>query len=168
MTRGMTTYRSLDVVAPAFMKMAHRIVWCSVATVDAEGRPWSRVLHPMWTWDGVAVTGWVATSPTPIKRAHLAAHPFVSCSYWTPDHDTAQADCRAEWVLDQRTRSEVWERFASTPEPLGYDPGRIGARGWETAASPAFAVLRLTPWRLRVLPGVVLRGDGGELLRWRE
>ena len=37
---------------PAFLEMAHRIVWASAATVDAKGRPRSRVLHPIWQWDG--------------------------------------------------------------------------------------------------------------------
>jgi len=31
-------------VAPAFVRMAHEIVWCSAATVDRSGRPRSRVL----------------------------------------------------------------------------------------------------------------------------
>ncbi len=62
-------------VAPAFVEMAHRIVWASVATVDAHGRPRSRVLHPLWQWDGKRLIGWIATSPTPDKRAHQAAHP---------------------------------------------------------------------------------------------
>lgn len=37
-------------VAPAFRDMAHAIVWASVATVDADGRPRTRILHPLWTW----------------------------------------------------------------------------------------------------------------------
>lgn len=36
----------LNAVAPAFVEMAHRIVWASVATVDGQGRPRSRILHP--------------------------------------------------------------------------------------------------------------------------
>ena len=39
-------------VAPAFVEMAHRIVWSTAATVDNEGRPRSRILHPIWLWDG--------------------------------------------------------------------------------------------------------------------
>ena len=35
-------------IAPAFVEMAHRIVWGSAATVDREGRPRSRILHPIW------------------------------------------------------------------------------------------------------------------------
>ena len=41
---------ALDTVAPAFVDMAHRIVWCTVATVDASGAPRTRVLHPVWEW----------------------------------------------------------------------------------------------------------------------
>ena len=40
----------LSQVAPAFVEMAHHIVWCSAATVDARGRPRSRILHPYWQW----------------------------------------------------------------------------------------------------------------------
>ena len=74
----------LAITAPAFVEMAHKIVWCTVATVDAKGRPRSRVLHPIWRWDGDRLEGWVATGPTPTKRAHLDASPFVSCNYWSP------------------------------------------------------------------------------------
>ncbi|MCB8968188.1 MAG: pyridoxamine 5'-phosphate oxidase family protein, partial [Ardenticatenaceae bacterium] len=42
----------LTEIAPAFVEMAHRIVWCNAATVDSKGRPRSRVLHPIWQWDG--------------------------------------------------------------------------------------------------------------------
>lgn len=31
-----------------------------------------------------------------------------------------------------------------------------------------FAVLKLEPWRLRVFPGTVLMGQGGEVLNWRK
>ena len=34
---------TLKQVAPAFVKMAHQIVWCAVATVDAEGHIWSAI-----------------------------------------------------------------------------------------------------------------------------
>jgi len=70
----------LDQIAPAFVGMAHAIVWASVATVDADGKPRSRILHPIWEWDGTDLFGWVATVPTSLKRAHLAVHPDVSVS----------------------------------------------------------------------------------------
>ena len=34
----------LNTAGPAFLEMAHQIVWCSAATVDRSGRPRSRVL----------------------------------------------------------------------------------------------------------------------------
>ena len=78
-------------IAPPFVKMAHEIVWCTAATVDRKGRPRSRVLHPIWDWDGTELTGWIATGPTPIKRAHLDASPYISCNYWSPSQDTCVA-----------------------------------------------------------------------------
>lgn len=45
----------------AFVEMAHNIVWCTTATVDAKRRPRSRVLHPLWQWEGETLTGWIAT-----------------------------------------------------------------------------------------------------------
>ena len=87
-------------VAPAFVEMAHSIVWCSAATVDAQGRPRSRILHPIWQWDGTFLVGWVGTSPTPIKQAHLKVSPYMSLNYWTPSHDT----CAAEHDTDHAPR----------------------------------------------------------------
>jgi hypothetical protein len=155
----------LAAIAPAFVEMAHRIVWCSVATVGPDERPRSRVLHPIWEWDGTKLHGWIATGPTPLKRAHLDHSPFLSCSYWAPDHDTAVAECRAEWAFDDATCAEVWERFEHGPEPVGYDPAIVPP--WSGGpTSDAFAVLKLDPWRLRVMPGsVMLRGEG-DLLTW--
>ncbi len=153
-------------VAPAFVEMAHRIVWCSAATVDAKGRPRSRVLHPIWQWDGGRLEGWIATGPTPMKRAHLEASPYLSLNYWAPSQDTCLAECRATWAFDDETRSMVWERFRDGPEPVGFDPAIIP--GWDSPTSDGFAGLHLEPWRLRVFPGTVMMGQGGEVLTWRE
>ena len=156
---------NLDTVAPAFVEMAHRIVWAAVATVDADGRPRSRILHPYWEWDGTTLSGIVATGPTPLKRAHLEHSPYASITYWTPSHDTCTAECRVEWAFDDETRIHAWETFKNAPEPVGYDPAIIPQwSGGPTA--PEFAVLQLQPWRVRVLPGTVMLGQGGELLVW--
>lgn len=157
--------QDLSLVAPAFVEMAHRIVWSSAATVDAQGRPRSRILHPIWQWDGTNLVGWVGTVPSPAKRAHLDVSPFMSLNYWAPSHDTCVADCRVTWAFDNETRALVWNMFATTPEPLGYDPKIIP--GWDDPTVEAFAVLRLDPWHLRVFPGAVLLGQGGEILEWR-
>ena len=156
---------SLQDIAPAFVEMAHAIVWCSAATVDAKGRPRSRVLHPIWQWDGAHLTGWIATGPTPTKRAHLAASPHLSCNYWSPNQDTCVAECHAEWAFDDDTRYMVWRLFRDGPAPVGYDPAMIP--GWDSAVSPNFAALKLRPWRLRVMPGAVLLKGEGAAMVWR-
>ena len=152
--------------ADAFIEMAHRIVWATVATVDGAGRPRGRILHPFWQRRDDELVGWIATSPTPLKRAHLEAHPYVSVTYWAPDHDTCTAECAAEWHVDDNTCVAVWDLFEHGPAPVGYDPAIIPA--WSNGpTSPNFAVLQLRPWRLRVMPGTVMTRGQGELLSWR-
>ena len=153
-------------IAPSFVEMAHQIVWCTVATVDSEGRPRSRVLHPLWTWDGSQLSGVIATGPTPLKVANLEHSPFVSCNYWSPSQDVATAECRASWSFDDKTCIDVWEAFKAAPEPVGYDPAIIPPWAEDGPTGDAFAVLKLEPWRLRVFPGTVLAGQGGEVLNW--
>lgn len=155
----------LSAIAPAFIEMAHRIVWCSVASVGPGGRPRSRILHPIWQWDGERLTGWIATGRTGPKVADLERSPYLALSYWAPSHDTCTADCRAEWVTDDAGRKMVWDLFVSGPEPVGYDPKIVP--GWDSPTAPAFAALRLEPERLRVFPGSVLLGQGGAVLRWK-
>ncbi len=152
-------------VAPAFVEMAHQIVWCSVATVDRNGRPRSRILHPIWQWDGAQLIGWIATRPTPTKRAHLQASPYASLNYWSPNHDTCVAECHAAWAFDDATRTMVWDLFVNGPEPVGYNPAIVP--DWDSPTAAAFAALRLIPWRLRVFPGTVLMGQGGRVLTWQ-
>ena len=107
----------------------------------------------------------VATVPSPVKRAHLAVHPEVSVSYWTTNQDTCSAECLVEWYLDDETRAAVWNKFANGPEPVGYDPSIIPM--WKNGpTSPDFAVLRLAPYRLRVMPGELMTQGIGEVLRW--
>jgi hypothetical protein len=151
--------------AEAFIAMAHRIVWCTVATVGPDGAPRTRVLHPVWEWDGERLRGWIATSPTPIKRLHIAHCRDVSLNYWDPQHDTCTAECRATWAFDDETCQHVWNRFVRAPAPVGYDPAIIPE--WaDGPLSESFAVLQLEPYRLRVFPGSVLMGLGGEKLTW--
>ncbi len=155
----------LERIAPAFVAMAHSIVWASVATVDADSKPRSRILHPIWEWDGSDLFGWIATVPSPVKRAHLAVHPEVSVSYWTTTHDTCSAECLVEWYTDDETRQAVWRRFATAPAPVGYDPAIIPM--WKDGpTSEQFAVLRLAPYRLRVMPGTAMTAGTGEVQSW--
>jgi len=159
-----TPVQELAEVAPAFVDMAHRIVWCVTATTDVAGSPTTRVLHPVWQWDGDDLTGWIATSPLSPKASHLAATPQVSLTYWATDQDTCTADCDVAWEDTPELRTQGWNRFKNAPAPVGYDPAIIP--GWEASSSPGFGVLRLTPNRLRVMPGSMLLTGTGDLLRW--
>jgi hypothetical protein len=158
--------QDLEEVAPAFVAMAHNIVWASVATVDGHGRPRSRILHPYWEWDGESLVGWIATVPTRIKQSHLAHSPFVSCNYWNDEHDTCRAEAKAEWKTDDITCTRVWNLFKHAEPPLGFDPAMIPY--WHAPTDENFAILRLEPWHLRVFPGTVLLSAGtvGEVRVW--
>ena len=156
---------TLEQTAQPFIDVAHRIVWASVATVDTSNRPRSRVVHPIWEWDGEQLQGWIATGPTPTKTAHLAHRPYVSVNYWDDQHDVATAECHITWHHDDKTCIRVWDMLKNAPEPVGYDPAMIPV--WTEPTQPEFAVLELQPWKLRVFPGSMLLGGTGEVLDWR-
>jgi hypothetical protein len=156
----------LATTAPAFVEMAHAIVWCTVATTTPSGRPRTRVLHPIWEWDGTALTGWIATSPLSPKAADLAVRPVVSLTYWAPTHDTCTAACDTAWETTNPERQAGWDRFLNGPAPVGYDPSIIPQ--WTDPRAAEFGILRLAPTWLRVQPAaVMLEGRGDRLLTWR-
>lgn len=152
-------------IAPAFVEMAHSIVWSTVATVDQDGRPRTRVLHPIWEWDGERLTGWIATSPLSPKADHLAHDSRVSLTYWRDDHDTCTADCNTVWETEPDERKAGWDRFANAPEPVGYDPSIVPP--WTDSTAEAFGILRLEPTRLRLMPGSLMTAGTGELMTWK-
>jgi hypothetical protein len=156
---------SIDEVAPAFLEMAHRIVWCTVATVSPSGTPSTRILHPIWQFDGSRLTGWIATSPSSPKAKDLEANPTVSLTYWDPTHDTCTATCSAVWETTPEERRAGWDRFVNAPAPVGYVPSIIPQ--WPTPDAPGFGILRLEPTSLRLMDGsLMLRGEG-RMLTWR-
>jgi hypothetical protein len=156
---------SLATVAPVFVEMAHRIVWATAATVDGAGQPMTRILHPVWEWDGETLSGRIASSPLSPKAKHLARTPVMSLTYWHPDQDTCTVRCRAGWDLSDDGRRDLWERFSSTPEPLGYDPRIIP--GWDSPTSPSFGVLQLEPISIRLLEGSKMASGNARLLVWK-
>ena len=136
------------VVEDEFITVAHRIVWCGVATVDRRGRPRSRILHPYWerTGDG---------------RARLGRHPPLAAE------GAPTSSARRTSRAPTGTRPTTWRSPTATPpgrrtatstracgsctprapEPLGYDFHQIWPEG---PAAPGAALLRLDPWRLHV------------------
>jgi hypothetical protein len=144
----------VETVAEAFVAIAHRVVWCSLATVDRRGRPRSRLVHPVWELTDDGLVGWLGSRPTPLRTAHLAATPFVSCAYWDPRHDVAVAECAAAWSED---KEHAWAVFRSAPPPVGYDPATIWPDGPQ---DPDAGVIRLDPWRLKAADAATLAGNG--------
>ncbi|MGW1346640.1 pyridoxamine 5'-phosphate oxidase family protein [Kribbella sp. NPDC002412] len=142
------------VVQKEFLERAHRIVWCTVATVGRDNRPRTRILHPLWELDD-ELTGWIVTRATPVKVRHLAYSPYVSCSYWEPGHEVAVADCAAEWVTDTATRQRVWELYRAAPAPLGFDFWSVFPNG---PAGESPSLLALAPYRLRLSDVETLSG----------
>ena len=157
--------KPLEEIAPRFVEMAHGIGMSVAATVDERGRPHTRVMQPVWTWDGVRLTGWVSTSTKAPKVDEVRHTPALSLTYWHPGQDTCTADCDVEIVADDAERAAAWERFLTTPPPAGFDP-TIHPE-WDTPTSPTFGVLRLTPTWLRVVPGTLMLRGEGEVWTWR-
>jgi general stress protein 26 len=133
-------------IAELFDGLVRKIVWCTVTTIDTAGRPFSRILHPVWE----GRVGWIATGRQTLKTKHLAKNPDVALSYWTPEHDTVIAQCRAEWADDTATKQRIWNLLKDTPAPVGYDPNLFWKGG---VTDPSFGVLRLTPRRIEVWNG---------------
>lgn len=156
----------LHEIAPRFVEMAHRIVMCVVATSDGDGRPHTRVMQPVWSWDGMTLTGWVSTATDAPKVEDLRNTPALSLTYWNPGQDTCTADCEVALVTDDARRAAAWERFKTTPAPAGFDPAIHP--DWESPSSPTFGVLRLEPTWLRVMPGTLMLIGEGEVWTWRQ
>src|SRR5690242_16512088 len=132
------------------VSVTRRVVWCVLTTVDPDGRPRNRVVHPVWERvdeaDGGGVRGWVTTRRSPVKSAHLAGNPHVGCAYTGSEHDVAYFDCTAAWA-DRDERHHAWAVCRSVPEPAGFDPATIWPDGPD---SPGAEVLRLDPYRVQV------------------
>jgi hypothetical protein len=126
-----------------FIQRVHTAVWCSVATVDSQQRPRSRILHPIWE----RATGWIGTYRNSFKGRHLAHNPYVSLAYIADISKPVYADCSAEWVDELTEKQRIWTLFATTPPPLGYDPAPLfGSPDHEN-----FGLLKLTPWRIELV-----------------
>lgn len=134
--------QSFSEIQDEFMARIGRIVWCTVTTVDTHDRPRARILHPIWEGS----TGWIATGRDTLKARHIAHNPFVSLSYWDPQHQQVYAECRAAWVDDPAEKKRLWDLFAATPAPLGYDLGMF----WKSIDDPGYGLLRLDPWRIEL------------------
>jgi general stress protein 26 len=133
-------------IANVFDERVRGIGSATATTVDTQGRPFSRMLHPIWE----GAVGWIATGRNTLKTKHLAKSPHLALAYWTPAQDTVMMQCRAEWCDDATTKRHVWALFKNTPPPAGYDPGHFWPGGVDDAT---FGVLKLTPTRIELWTG---------------
>ena len=153
---GLTHIALFGEIEDDFFERAHRMVWCAVATVDGSGRPSTRVLHPIWerTAEGVPV-GWIGTWKSSPKGKHLAANPHVSLAYVADVAGPLYVECKAEWANEREQKQHVWDLFANSEPPLGFDPAPI----FKSVDYEDFGVLKLKPWRVQF-------GDMGGYRRW--
>lgn len=150
--------KNFSEIETEFIQRVHTMVWCSVATIDSQQRPRSRILHPIWEGS----TGWIGTHRHSYKAKHLERNPHMSLAYITEIHRPVYADCTAEWVDDLAQKQRIWELFKSTPPPLGYDPAQEFIR----VDHENFGLLKLTPWRIDLVSFPAESFDKGTLV-WR-
>jgi general stress protein 26 len=137
------------------------IVYATMTTVDAKGRPRARILIAVWETIDARPVGWLATYKTPVKAAHLANNPHATFSYWSPRQNAVAIDVVSEWVDDPKGQAAC----------VGAVPHRQPRRGrvrpgqfWRAGPSdPQLHVLRLNPWRVQVIRGTDLQSR-----IWRE
>ena len=136
-------------ISDEFFTRVNRVVWCNVATIDRQGRPRSRILHPTWEAGTSGPLGWIGTRRATLKAQHLLIQPYVSLAYVAEIAKPVYVDCRAVWVDDPAAKQRIWDRFKTAPAPMGYDPGTM------FKDLDDFGLLHLIPWRIEVrsLPG---------------
>ncbi|MET8005567.1 pyridoxamine 5'-phosphate oxidase family protein, partial [Nonomuraea glycinis] len=122
----MATRTSFAAIESQFNAYIGDIVYATMTTVDAKGRPRARVLIPIWeTVDGRPI-GWLATYRTPVKAAHLANNPHTTFSYWSPRQNAVSVDTVAAWEEDAEVRRRVWDLYRTgSPAGAGYDLGNF-------------------------------------------
>ncbi len=99
-------------IEPGFIERAHRTVWCDMATVGPDGRPRTRIVHPVWEGGTAHVTS-LRIGP---KANDIDRNPYVSLAYVGDPMKPAYAECIASWVDDRAERIAIW-RCASPPSP---------------------------------------------------
>ncbi|MGI5128934.1 pyridoxamine 5'-phosphate oxidase family protein [Pseudonocardia sp. CA-107938] len=142
---------AFDVMREDVKAVLGRINYATMTTVDGRLRPRSRVLIAVWELDGPQPIGWLGTFRTPVKTAHLAAHPYATFSYWDQRQDTVSFDTGAAWTDDPAERRHAWRLYEQgSPAGVGYPPARFWPDGPDGAA---WQVLKLQPYRVQLLLG---------------
>ena len=136
-----------------FLVRVSQAVYCTMATIDRQNRPRSRVIHPIWE----GPIGWLISWPASHKAKHLARNPAVSLAYIPDKAQPVYVDGFAEWVDVVEEQQRIWDLHRTTPAPLGFDP----QPHYGTINHQYFGVLKITPWRIE------LGNLGGDPVIWR-
>ncbi|MBE1575879.1 pyridoxamine 5'-phosphate oxidase family protein [Amycolatopsis roodepoortensis] len=149
-----TTTRDFGELEAEFNSYVGAINYATMVTVDAQNRPRTRVLIPVWEKVDGRPLGWLATFRTPVKAAHLEGNPHTNFSYWAPGNNSVAIDAVAVWDNEPSVKEHVWDLYRKTsPRGAGYPLGNF----WQAPSDPRLHVLRLTPWRIQVIRGADLR-----------
>ncbi|GAA3249559.1 hypothetical protein [Nonomuraea helvata] len=103
MTLTVTSFAEIESEFNAFVGA---IAYATMVTVDAEHRPRTRVLIPVWEAVDGQPRGWLATYKTPVKTAHLAVNPHTSFAS-TPGASRRSAAWTCAAASGQRQRRDV-------------------------------------------------------------
>ncbi|GGQ28419.1 pyridoxamine 5'-phosphate oxidase family protein [Streptomyces roseolilacinus] len=147
------TVSGFSEIQDAFLAHVRDTEYATMITVDRRNRPRARVLLPVGeVIDGEPV-GWLASYPAPVKSAHLAGNPHTTCAYWSPRQNAVFVDSVPTWAADEGSRVHAWEVYErGGPPGMGHDPSPYPPGG------PGYHVLRIEPWRIRLVRGSDLRG----------
>lgn len=152
-------------IADEFHARVARMVWCSVATVDQECRPRSRIMHPIWA----GATGYIGTWGTSVrsgnqtasvKLAHLRQNPHASLAYVAEPFTPVYVDCHVGIIDDTAGKARFSALARSFPEPYGYNPDAL----FGGPDNPHFAVLELKALRIAL---VEFPAPPGKVFIWR-
>ena len=102
-------------IEPRFRSVADRIAWATAVTVDRQGRPRSRIHHPIWA----GKMGFTETGRLSYKEKHLAANPYLSVTYWDPQHEQVCVECLTSWEDNPAGKNRIWKLYKATPPPVG-------------------------------------------------
>jgi general stress protein 26 len=141
--RYMAHVPSFEAIAEEFARRVQRIIWCTMATADAERHIRSRIVHPLW--DGKR--GWVLTNRHSPKGKEVDGNPWASLTYIDNAQEQVHVDCATAWEERLAEKRRLWDWFKATPPPLGYDPGLFFTKGVEDGS---FGALRLDSWRIEL------------------
>ena len=75
--------------------------------------------------------GFTATGCLNKKEKHLATNPYLSVTYWDPQHEQVWVECLTSWEDDPAEKNRIWKLHKATLSPVGRDLSLIRQRGLE-------------------------------------